>query len=279
MASEFDTVGTAPAGPQSAPDATAARGIVGAATILAAGNITSRVLGLGRELVIADLFGASGYVSVFRVASTLVLTLYDFLAGGLIASALVPVFSEYADRRAEFWQLVSTVLSVVAVVLVLAVVALELLAEPLFFILGAGYDPALAAAGVLMIRLILPSVFLLGIAGVLSGMLLALKRFTLPSFTTAAFNLGIIVCGVALAPFVGITSVVIGVVVGAGSQVVLQAIGLRGSSLHLALNFKHPALRRIVRLYIPVLGGLSVMLVGVAIDRNLASRTGPQALA
>ncbi|MCC7163332.1 MAG: murein biosynthesis integral membrane protein MurJ [Anaerolineae bacterium] len=264
--------------PVSAPEATT-RGIVGAASILAAGNVFSRLLGLGRELVIADLFGASGYVSVFRVASTLVITLYDFLVGGMITAALVPTFSDYAERRKEFWQLVSTVLSVLAVVLALAVLILELLAEPLFIILGGGYDETLRAAGVQMIRLTLPAVFFLGVAGVLSGILLSLKKFTLPSFTTAAFNLGIILCAVLLTPMFGITSLVIGVVIGAASQVVLQMFGLRGSALRLALDFKHPALKQIVRLYIPVLGGLSVMLIGVAIDRNLASHTGAQSLA
>ncbi|HZQ05702.1 MAG TPA: murein biosynthesis integral membrane protein MurJ [Anaerolineae bacterium] len=262
-----------------APEATPARGIVGAATILALGNISSRILGLGREIVISYFFGATGYVSVFRVAFTLVLTLYDFLVGGLMTAALVPVFSEHAERKEDYWQLVSVVLSVLAVVLVLAIVVLELLAEPMFTLLGAGYPDELRAAGVQMIRLILPAVFFLGAAGVLSGILLSLKRFTLPSLTTAAFNLGIIVCSIALAPVIGITSAVVGVVLGAAGQVILQYIGLRHAPLRFSLNFSHPALKRIFRLYLPVLGGLSVALVGVTIDRNLASRTGEQSLA
>lgn len=255
------------------------RGIVSAASILAAGNILSRVLGLVRELVIAYLFGATGYVSVFRVASTLVLSLYDFLVGGLISAALVPVFSEHTEDKKEFWNLVSTVTSVLAVLLALAVVVLEIFAEPLFWLLGAGYDETLRAAGVQMIRLILPAVFFLGLAGVLSGILYALKKFTPPAFIAAAFNLSVIVCGVALSPAFGITSVVIGVVVGSASQVVLQYAALRHEPLRPRLNFQHPALKQIARLYVPVLGGLSVALVGVVIDRNLASRTGDQSLA
>lgn len=265
--------------PEPAAPSAATRALVGAATILAAGNIASRVLGLGRELVIADLFGASGYVSVFRVASTLVLTLYDFLVGGLVSAALVPVFSEYADRKQEFWPLVSVVLSVLAGLLAVAVLVLELFAEPLFTLLGVGYNDTLRAAGIQMVRLSLPAVFFLGIAGALSGVLLSLKRFVLPSFTTAAFNLGIIICAALLSPILGITSIVIGVVIGAAAQVVLQLLGLRGGALRLSLDFSHPALRQILRLYFPVLGGLSVALVGVAIDRNLASRTGDQSLA
>ncbi|MBI4670144.1 MAG: murein biosynthesis integral membrane protein MurJ [Chloroflexi bacterium] len=266
---------------QPAPESST-RGIVGAATILAAGNIASRVLGLGREIVIYDLFGATGYVSVLKVASTLVITLYDFLVGGLITAALVPVLSEYAadpSRRREFWNLVSTVLSVIALLLALAVLGLELLAEPLFVILGAGYDEQLRAVGVQMIRLILPAVFFIGMAGVLSGVLFALKNFTLPAFITAAFNLSIIVCALALTPVLGITSAVLGVVVGAASQVVLQAIGLRNASLRVRFDLRHPALKQIGRLYVPVLGGLTIALIGVAIDRNLTSRTGDQSLA
>lgn len=254
-------------------------GIVGAATILALGSISSRVLGLGRELVIADLFGATGYVSVMRVASTLVLTLYDFLVGGLVTAALVPVLSEYADRKAEFWRLAGMVLSVMTVLLALAVLLLELLAEPLFTLLGAGYEPNLRAAGVDLVRLSLPAVFFLGMAGVLSSILYSRKQFVLPSFTTAAFNLAIIVCAILLAPFLGITSVVVGLVVGAALQVLLQLTGLGRGVVRFSFDFSHPALRQIVRLYVPVLGGLSVMLVGVAIDRNLASHTGDQSLA
>lgn len=257
----------------------AAGGLVRAAGIIAVGNVLSRVVGLGRETLIADLFGASGYVSVFRVAATLIQTLYDFLIGGMVSAALVPVFSEYADRRAEFWRLVSAVLSVLAVLLALAVLLLEILAEPLFTLLGAGYSPELRAAGVQMIRLILPAIFFLGMAGVLTGILFSLKRFTLPAFTTAAFNAGIIAGALALTPVFGIYSLILGVLIGSAAQVALQLSGLRGSALRLTLDLNHPALRHILRLYVPVIGGLSVMVVGVAIDRNLASHTGAQSLA
>lgn len=265
----------------SSPEAAeaSAGGLVRAAGIIALGNVLSRVVGLGRETVIADLFGASGYVSIFRVAATLIQTLYDFLVGGMVSAALVPVFSEYTERREQFWRLVSVVLSVLAAFLALAVLVLEILAEPLFTLLGAGYDPELRAAGVQMIRLIVPAVFFLGVAGILTGILLALKRFALPAFTTTAFNAGIILGAIVLSPFFGITSLIVGVLIGSASQVILQLIGLRGSALRFSLDWSHPGLRQILRLYLPVVGGLSVSVVGVVIDRNLASHTGAQSLA
>jgi len=62
-------------------------------------------------------------------------------------------------------------------------------------------------------------------------------------------------------------------------QLAIQLPGLRDLRFNFSLEFDHPGLRRIVRLYIPVLLGLVVSQVGIAIDRNLASRTGPQSIA
>ena len=74
----------------------AGRGIAGAAGIIALGNVVSRVLGLVRVTVIADLFGATGLVSAYQIAATVPTMIYDLLIGGMLCSALVPVFSEYA---------------------------------------------------------------------------------------------------------------------------------------------------------------------------------------
>lgn len=254
-------------------------GLVSAAVIIAAGNIASRVLGLAREMVIAYLFGATGLVSVFRVAATIIQTLYDFLVGGMVSAALVPVFSDYATRRDELWRVASIVINALAIFLALAVLVLEIFAPQLVWILGSGYDAELQRAAVEMLRLVLPAVFFLGMSGVVTGLLYALKRFTLPAFTTAAYNAGIVLVALALTPLFGITSLIIGILVGAALQVVLQLPALRDARYHFTIDFTHPALRRILKLYAPVVAGLSISVIAVAIDRNLASHTGAQSLA
>lgn len=255
--------------------------VVRAATLISAGNIASRILGLVRETVIAYLFGATGYVSVFRVAATIIQTLYDFLVGGMVSAALVPVFSDFAakENRAELWRIASIVINVLAIALALAVLLLELLAPQLVWILGGGYDPELQEAAVEMIRLALPAVFFLGLSGILTGLLYSLKRFAFPAFTTAAYNAGIILVAFALAPTFGITSLIIGILLGAATQVVLQLPGLRDMRYRFIIDFSHPAIRQILKLYAPVVAGLAISVISVAIDRNLASRTGAQSLA
>lgn len=259
----------------------ASTGLARAAGIIALGNVASRVLGLARETVIAYLFGATGYVSAFLVAATIIQILYDFLVGGMVSAALVPILSGFAARenRDELWRVASVVINILALVLVFAVFVLEIFAPQLVWILGSGYDPALQDAAVEMIRLILPAVFFLGMSGVITSLLYALKRFTYPAFTTAAYNLGIVVVAFALSPIFGITSLIVGVLVGSVLQVALQLPGLRGMKYRIAIDLSHPGLRRILQLYVPVVGGLAISSVGVAIDRNLASHTGAQSLA
>jgi putative peptidoglycan lipid II flippase len=127
--------------------------------------------------------------------------------------------------------------------------------------------------------LILPATLFLGLAGVTTGVLYSLRRFTYPAFTAAVFNASIIVLALVGAQRWGIASLAVGVLIGACLQVVLQIPGLHGLRLRPALVLDDPGLRRIVQLYLPVAVGLVISQLGVAIDRNLASRTGEQTIA
>ena len=49
--------------------------------------------------------------------------------------------------------------------------------------------------------------------------------------------------------------------------------------MRFSLDLQHPALRRIIILYIPVVVSLVISQIGIVIDRNLASRVGEQAIA
>ncbi len=131
------------------------------ASILFVGNMASRVLGLVREMVIAYFFGASGQVSAFRIASQVPTLLYDFLVGGMLSAALVPVLSDYLRTRTrkEFARLASTLLGVFAIILALIVMLLELTAPFVAQLLAGGFDkfdPTLLPLTVNLIRLMSP---------------------------------------------------------------------------------------------------------------------------
>ncbi len=261
-------------------------GLGRSAGVLAIGNLAGRVLGLGREMVIAALFGASGQVSAFRVASQVAALLYDFLIGGMLSAALVPVLSETLRLRGrpDFARLVATLVGAGSVILA-GVTLLLMLAAPLVTRLMAGgffaADPELAQLTSGLIRLTAPAVWLLGMSGLFMAVLFALQRFTFPALAAAVFNLGVIAAGLLLAQRVGIAALAVGILVGSASQLVLIAWDVRRSHTPMRprLDWRHPALGKIMRLYAPIALGLAVMLVQVGLDRRLASETGSQSIA
>lgn len=256
-------------------------GVARAAGIIALGNIASRVLGLVRETVIADLFGASGLVSVFRVASIVPTMLYELLIGGMLSAVLIPVFSEVIEKegRAALWALFSRVASLIAVLLAVLVLLLEIVAPQVAWLLGGGFSPELQAALTGMLRILAPALLLFGMSGAVTGLLYTLKRFTLPAFGASVYNLGIIVAALLLAGKVDAFSLAIGVSLGAALQLAIQLPDLRRVKLRFRLDLGHPALRRILMLYLPIAVGLVISNVQVAIDRRLASGTGESSIA
>ncbi len=258
------------------------RGLAKAALLIAAGNITSRVLGLARDTVIAGLFGATGAVSAYRTAEFVPRQLYTLLVDGMVSSALVPVFSEYAEKdRRVLWQVAGLILSLAAVVLGAVVLLGEWLAPQIAWLLGGANNTIDLALLTRLLRLTIPATLFLSLSGIVTGLLYALKRFVYPAFTAAIFNAGIV-----LVTLVGawgfhwnIEIVAVGLVSGALAQVLIQLPGLRGATLRLQFDLRHPVLRRIAKLYQPVILGLLVTLFQTSLDRRLANGTGESSLA
>ncbi|MBI2862769.1 MAG: murein biosynthesis integral membrane protein MurJ [Chloroflexi bacterium] len=254
------------------------RQILRAAAIITLGNVLSRLLGLVREQVIAGLFGATIATDAFVIAATVPTMVYDLLIGGAISAAIVPVLSGYleAGDQQTFNKVSNNLLVLASLLLILLVAILTPLAPLIGRLLGAGLTPEGQDLAIRLIRWIMPSIVFLGLAGVSMGILYARQVFLYPSLSAAAFNLGIILAAIASALLFGPRpeSLVLGVVLGSLLQLLLQLPGIRGLPFRLAIAWRDPELRQILRLYAPVFLGLVISQVGVILDRNLASRTG-----
>ncbi len=242
--------------------------ITRAATIVSLGNVLSSGLGLIRETVKSHFFGASGFVSAYNVAAIVPSMLYDLLVGGLVSSALVPMFSELAAKkdRTELWQLLSLLLSVAVVFLSLAVLVIELFAPTVARFMAGGFDEQLLQVTIDLLRLTVPAVLFLSLSSVLSGVLYALKRFAFPAFSAPLYNGTMIVVAIILADRFGIAAMALGLLAGSILQVMFQLPALRGATIRWRFDLHDPALRKMLKLYTPVLGGLLIGQVAVALE-------------
>ena len=258
----------------------ARRGIFQAAALLAAGNITSRVLGLVREQVISYFFGAPVYVSSFRLSDRLLRLLYDLIVGGMLSGALVPVFSEYAQRdRLELARLASVMFTALVTVTLAVLFLIETLAQPLAQILAAGQTPAEQAVTATFFRLMAPAIVFMSLSSVLLALLYALKRFRFAALATAVYNLGIVVGVPLLADALGPLSLGVGVLLGAMLQMLILLPDVRDIPLRISFRWRHPGMRRILALYAPIAVALVVSMAQGLFDGRLATFTGPSSLA
>jgi putative peptidoglycan lipid II flippase len=254
--------------------------IARSATIVSVGNVLSRVMGLARESVIAGIFGASGSVSAYTAASQLPFTLYEMLVGGMVSSALVPTFSEYAtsERRQELWHAASLMLTVAALVLAGTVILMEI-AAPWITAVLVRFDAPLQAETTRLLRIASWSVLFLGLSGIATAVCQSLQRFAAPAFTTVAFNATMVVVALLFGPrWQDVRILALAMVLGAAFQVILQIPALRDMRFRPVLDLRHPILRQILRLYVPVVFSLIVAAFGVVLDSNLASRTGESSI-
>lgn len=272
--------------------------VAGATSILALGNIASRILGLAREKTLAYLFGASAQVDAFRIAVIVPQTFYDLLIGGHVNGAIVPVFSEIVTikGREELWKLVNILFSMLLMAIAALVLFIQIFAPQLVSLPGGGYDEHTLELAAELLRLTSPALIFLGLFALFSGTLYALKSFTLPAFAGVVFNACIVLTTLVLVaplqltfhaeiryltpvlfarPDHAVTAAALGWTFGAVVQMGLQLFGLRGSNLSITFNWRHPALRRIALLYTPVMFSLIMdTLVIRFFSYNLATRTG-----
>lgn len=256
-------------------------GLARNASVIALGNIASRGLGFVREFVKSRLFGAGAQVDALNLAIAIPLQIYDLVTGGLVNSALVPVFSQYTakEQRAELWRLAGLVLtlaaaSISALMAGLVIFAPHVVAAFAFIggLAGGQTHPESLTTAVELLRLTLPAVVFLSVSGVLTSVLYALRRFTLPAFTAAVFNASLVAVSLAFAQRWGVRAMALGLLVGAILQVVLQLPALRDglAALRPQFTLQHPGLRLIFNAYIPIIISLLVNQVGVYFGLSVA---------
>lgn len=260
-----------------APPLSQNRKLLGAASLLAVANIIQRILGLVREATKVAFFGATGTLDAFGFAELMPQTLYQLIAGGeMVSSSLVPVFSEYAAKKdkTELWSAVSICLSLVTVIMVVCVILVESFTPLVALLVGAGElsQDSLFTLTVRLMRITAPAMLFLSVSSVLTAALNSLERFTWPAFTISLFNTAIIIAAFLFQD--AVSSLAWGMLIGSILMVLLQVPGLHDAKLRFQLEWRHPIVRRILRLYAPILLGLFVNQLSLFVGYRLAAGTG-----
>ncbi|HYK86693.1 MAG TPA: lipid II flippase MurJ [Ktedonobacteraceae bacterium] len=264
------------------------RHIVKSATLVMLGNLGSSLMGMVRQIVVAG-FG-SNIAGPFLSAISPAQTFNDFLINGSINGALIPTFNDYAapEKRDELRRIVFTIVNLVIIIMSVSAIVFLFISTWFIETIVPGYNKTIILSGhtINQVQLVLHfaqiiffSLLALGPFAVLQAMLFARKEFGWPAVATAAYHVGIIlgaiVGGIIGERYFGYYGLAIGVVVGAFGEIALLIPGMRNQHLSymFVLDLKHPALRRILKLYAPVAFSFLVSAFFIFLDQRWATLT------
>jgi putative peptidoglycan lipid II flippase len=255
------------------------RSVVKAAGLIGIGTFASRILGFIRDMVLASFFGATAAADAFYVAFRVPSLLRELFAEGSMSAAFIPVFTEYHQQKTkrETWELASAVFTTLLTI-VTATVLIGIAVTPVIvWYLAPGFhnDPAKLTLAILLSRVMFPYLLFISLAALAMGILNSLRAFAAPAFSPLFLNVFIIGCALFVSPRLPepIIGVAIGVVAGGAAQFAMQLPGLarRGFLFGWRFDPGHPGLRRIGRLMVPSLLGLSVTQINLTVSTVLAS--------
>ena len=259
-------------------------GVFGLATI------TSRILGLARDQVLAYYFGAGDANDAFRIASRIPNLVRDLFAEGAMSAAFVPTFTRVLtlEGRERSWRLASSVINALLIVTGAIVVFGIIFAGPLVRLFASNFNevPGKIELTIYLTRIVFPFLTFVAVAAVLMGMLNSLGHFFIPALSPAMFNVAVIVMSLALipvAPSLGmmpITIVAIATLVGGIGQLVIQWPPLReeGFRYRPVLDLKDEGLHRVLLLMGPGTIGMAATQINVLVNSILATGEGTGAV-
>ncbi|MBU1996955.1 MAG: murein biosynthesis integral membrane protein MurJ [Candidatus Omnitrophica bacterium] len=255
------------------------RSIMRSTSIISLGTLSSRVLGFFRDVVLARLLGTGISADAFFVALKIPNLFRDMVGEGATNAAVVPVFSQYLEKknRQAFWNFVSVVFTLALIVLS-GITILGILFAPFIirvFVPGFVVNQDGFLLAVRLTKIMFPYLILIGLTAYSSGLLYTFRSFAVPAFSPCLLNISIIASAFFASrtmkePVFGLA---IGVLVGGALQLLAQIKPLMkvGMTYKVPKSLYHPGAMKIGKLMVPRMLGSGVYQLTVLIDVFCAS--------
>lgn len=246
--------------------------ILSAATIIMLMVVTSRILGLIRQRVLASFFTPEE-LSLFFAAFRLPDLVFEVLVFGTFSAAFIPVFTGLIKKnKKEAWQVAATVVNIGLIVFLGLAIALIIFSSRLYGFLAPGFNSDQQEIIVKLTRILFLAQAFFIVGYVLTAVLESSRRFLVPGIAPLFYNLGIIFGTLLFAPKFHLMGPVIGVIAGSTMHFLVQL----PLSLRLGFRFRFGIsldenVRKIGKLALPRVIEVSMIQIAKTAELFLAS--------
>lgn len=246
----------------------------------------SRVLGLVRDAVVANLLGAGAAADVFLFANRIPNFLRRLFAEGAFAQAFVPVLSEIKEQQGDekvkvfVAQAAGTLGTILLVVTIFGVIASPVIAA----LFGTGWfidwwqggpDAEKFELASALLKLTFPYLFFVSLVALSGAVMNVYNRFAVAAFTPVLLNVCIIICAIFLHDqfSVGAYALAIGVFLGGVVQLLFQLPFLYRAKMLARPRWawQDENVKKVRKLMLPALFGVSISQINLLLDTVIAS--------
>lgn len=255
------------------------KNLVKSTSVVAGMTMISRIFGFVRDMVTASFFGAGAAFDAFSVAFKIPNFMRRLFAEGSFSQAFVPVLAAYQKKNTqeELQRFINAMCGTLGLTL-LVVTILGILASPLIVRV---FAPGFVTSGdrfdlaVTMLRITFPYLMLVSLTAFSGAILNTHSRYAVAAFTPVILNISMIAATIWLAPQFAtpIIALAWGVFIAGVIQLLFQLPFLKQMKLmpRPRIDFKDPGVRRVLKLMVPALFGVSVGQVNLLVDTLFAS--------
>ncbi|MHB8841892.1 MAG: murein biosynthesis integral membrane protein MurJ [Candidatus Aquicultor sp.] len=225
----------------------------------------SQVTGFLRSMALAYALGRGFLNDTFSAANVMPNMIFELVMGGIMGSVIVPVYVQYLSEKLddEARHMISNLANIV-LLLALVLSVIGSIFSPFFVHLMTIRKPAMnTPVMVMFFRVFAFQIMFYAMAGIFSGVLNSHRKFTMPMAAPILNNIVVIatVLGLFL-PYdktnheLALLLLAIGTTVGVVVMALVQipTVIKAGLKPRLTLDFKHPAVKQIAILGLPMLG-------------------------
>lgn len=237
--------------------------------------IASKALGLLRDILIANSYGTTFQSQAYEIASRLPISIFDFIIGGVVTAAFIPVFSELLvkkDRKEAMKFANSYVNLILIITAAITLVGVIFSNQLVYFLAPEASDEVLSTATHLS-RIMFPMIIFTGLAFCFVGILQSLGEFRIPAVISLVSNLIMVAYLFTLNSVFGIVGLAFAMLIGWASQAFIQVPKLHSLGYRYSprADLKSPEIKRALTSALPILIGTWTQPVCSLINTRYAS--------
>lgn len=256
------------------PLSTTTTSITAAAIILGGASFASRLIGILRDHIFANLFGAGNIMDAYYTAFRIPDFIYNLLIVGALSAGFIPVFTKLLTKdKTEAWRVTNSIINLLFLALVILCGLLFIFTPTLTPHIVPGFDNEKIKLTIALTRVMLLSPIILGLSSIAGSVLQSFKNFLVFSLTPIMYNVGIIIGALFFVPIWGTIGLAYGVILGALLHLIIQLPALLrlGYRYENIWQWKNPAVREMGLLMIPRTLGLAIGQINLIVITGLAS--------